>query len=287
MENIQRTVVGGKLQTELLLGLPFKTVPLTTLNEKFGIEASTTPAAGTWPKLGYFVIGDKGHTISTDSDGTAVPTPVPHQATDCALYNHLPFVLRDPSADLTAAQRANYCLRKFVNINGTRYVAYYGKRFSVATVSAIMQYVTVNGDQEVVTDWTPTSSNLNPTPPDLSNDGVNVIEGDYVNVSALCPLILNSVDRTELMNVALILYGKDDRAIISELGVCSGLDKTVSAQGPGSTTFDFVESIATQIHTHINTFIPMKYASEGISEKLDIGATDPLFVVSNTGTATT
>jgi hypothetical protein len=281
---ITRTAYGGFLQTTQLTGRPFTLVPNTTLNEKWGVQAGIIPPAPSVPFLDYFVIGNGGHKWSpvTTPSGQVIgkPEPVQHMATDAALYSQIPFVLREPANDLTPAQMAAYRLRIPQVFNGTNYIAYYAKVFDYTGVAPAMNLTTVNSDgSTTVTPFVPDSSNLNPTPPDLSSTGVNVVTGQYVTSSAKLPLNLTANDQQELLNVANIMYGDPELAIISEIGLCSGWDKTVAAGGSGQPTFNYTEAIAMQIVSFFNSFYAMEYADNGIQVLLDVGATEPLLKI--------
>lgn len=276
MDNIVRTVYSSYLQTCGLLKLPFELKPNTTLNEKFNIQSGVSPTADQIPTLGYFAIGNGGHKYVTGAGGISVPEPVQHRATDAALFNHLPFVLREPELDLSPAQRTNYALRKQVTYNGKSYWAYYLKRFTRDNVKAAMEYRVVNNGVTVTSPFVPNSSNLNPTPPDLNPSGVNVVTGDYVASTAKFELNLTEEDVAELLHVAEVMYDDDAYAIISEIGLCTGVDKIVGASGV-SGNFNFTEAIAVQIATFVSIHSAVKFSSNGVQILLDVGASEPLF----------
>lgn len=274
MENITRTAIGSLLQTYQLLGLNYRYVEKTTLNEKFEIQAGVIPAAGVNPSLRYYAIGNGGHRITTGADGIGLPDPIQHRTTDCALFNHLPFVLREPTNDLTAADRAKYALRREETYQNKRWIAYYLKRLDVSAVVPAMEYHAVTSSGEQVAPWVPDSSNLSPTPPVLNSEGVNVVTGDYVAITAKTTLSLTAQDATELLNVAKVIYDDDRYAIISEIGLCSGVDKPVTV---GQLTYS--EAIGVQVVAHYGAIYPMKYNQNGVDLLLDIGATEPLFAL--------
>ena len=275
MDNIVRTVYSSYLQTCGLLKLPFELKANTTLNEKFNVQAGVGPTPDQVPTLGYFGIGNGGHKYVTGAGGISVPEPVQHRATDAALFNHLPFVLREPELDLSPAQRSNYGLRKQVTFNGKAYWAYYLKRFTRDNVKAMMEYRVVNNGVTVTSPFVPNSSNLNPTPPDLNSSGVNVVSGDYVASTAKFELNLTEEDIAELLHVAKVMYDDDAYAIISEIALCTGVDKVVSA--PGVTgNFNFTEVIAAQVATFVSIHSAVKFSSNGIQILLDVGASEPL-----------
>jgi hypothetical protein len=280
MELITRTVYGASLQTSLLLNIPVDIKPNTTLNEKFGIFPTTFITQQDRPSMRYVAIGNGGHRSITGPEGISVPDPVQHTSTDAVLYKHLPFVLRDPANDLTPVQRANYGLRRVQSHDGKPYIAYYLKRLDYTTVVSKLDFKTVQeGGATTTSEFIPNSSNLEPIPPALSSTGVNVTTGNYISATAKIPFTLNESDIQELLDAATIIYGDDNYAIISEIALCSGVDKvlTIDAGQPGS--FNMNEVIGAQVVTFFNTFFSCKFDNKGIDILLDVGASEPLFVL--------
>lgn len=278
MEPITRSIFGSYLQTCLLLGLPFAVQANSTLNEKFGVQPGIYPDTTTVPRMRYYAIGNGGHSFTVGANGQTKPDPVQHLATDAALYNHLPFVLRTIDNDLTPTQQALYGLRRQETHGGLQYFAYYLKRMDFTSVVPAMQNVAVADGTSTTTAFAPTSANLNPTPPDLSSGGVNLLTGDYASASAEVDLNFTSWDITEFLNVANVLYGDDGYAIVSEIALVSGVDKVVTS--PAQTgTINFNEVIAAQVVSFVNTFFPAKYANNGNDMIFDIGSTEPLFKI--------
>jgi len=277
MELNTRTVYSAYLQTCMLTKRPFVMKPFTTLNERFDIQAGVAPATNDYPGLGFMVIGNGGHRMVTGAGGKTKPEPIQHLATDAAPYDPLPWVLRLPSEDLTSTERANYALRKEETYDGRTYIAYYARRLDFSTVVPVMQYITVdeNGDQ-TVTDFEPNNSNLFPTPQNLENTNVNVPTGTYVSASAKILIPVSAWEANELINVAQVKYADPDYAIISEVELVTGVNKTVSVSGP-SGTFNFNEVIAAQVASHVAAFYPVRFSRNGFEISLDVGATEPLF----------
>lgn len=276
MRTITRTIYGSALQTAMLLKLPYTVVPNTTLNEKFGIQANQVPEPGKLPSLAYFCIGNGGHRSVTGADGVPYTMPIKHRASDAALFNHLPFVLREVNDDLPPEQRQKYALRREEQHGGRRYYAYYLKRLDLSGVVNEMKHTTVIDGVSQTLPFTPTSANLNPTPPEISPTGINPTEGDYLTTTAVVEIRFTANDVAELVRVAEILYGNELMAVISEIGLCSGLDKVITAQGPGNTTFNFNEAIAVQIANHITSYYSMAYTNNGFDFQIEMGATEPL-----------
>jgi hypothetical protein len=281
MENITRTIYGSYLQTCMLLGLPFSMMESSTLNEKFGIQSGVAPTAGQYPKLKYYCIGNGGHELSIGAGGRTKTDPVQHKARDAALFSHLPFVLRELTDDLGPSQRAKYALRRVETHGGKQYAAYYARRIDYTGVNAEMQVVSVDAGVTTVTPFVATTSDLNPTPPDLSPEGVNLLTGEYTAASAVNTLPFDADDMIELLNVATVLYDDEGYAIISEVGLVSGEDKMVTSPAAGSGTINFNEAICAQVNSHINVLFAAPYNGNGIEIKLDVGATEPLFNLDN------
>ena len=281
MENITRTVYGATLQTATLLGKTPKIHPLSTLNTKFGIQADVLPTTLEVPVMKYMAIGIGGHTYTVGANGIPKPEPVQHRSRDAACYVHLPFVLREINNDLSVEQRKLYALRRPETIKGIAYYAYYVRRIPLDDAEIDVEYVTSNGDQEIPSPFEPDSGDLNPTPPVIGNTGVNTVTNDYLQVTSKLDLSLNAFDVTELKNVARVLYDDENFSIVSEVAMCSGVDKQVNTTGPGNSTISFNEAIGVQIVSHINAFYPLQFSPSGVEIIVDAGASEPLFQLTN------
>lgn len=276
MRIITRTVYGSLVQTSLLLDLPFEPEPNSTLNEKFDIEPGVYPDPGVTPRIGYYCIGNGGHQIRVGSDAIPYPVPVNHRASDAALFNHIPFVIREVDNDLTISQRAKYALRRAETHNGKNYFAYYLKRIDTNNVNSIMNLTTVQNGVENTVPFIPGNDNLNPEPPEMPATGVITTDGDYLSASAIMPVDFTEEDVSELINVSQVLYNNKNRAVISEVGLCTGVDKTVVGSAGGSGQFNYKEAISVQIASHITGFYPVGYTNKGFELQLEAGATEPL-----------
>jgi len=274
MRIITRTLNGASCQTALLLGLPYTLEPDSTLNEKFDIEKDAT-LNGTVPWVKYFCIGDNGHRVITGADGIPYTSPINHRASDAALFHHLPFLLRERDSDLTIDQREAYALRKEITVNGIVYIAYYLKRIDVSRVALALQHTSVVDGNATITPFTYDNTNLNPSHPELPNTGVITTDGNYLTSSAIISVLLTENDVSELVNVATILYENEQRALISEIGLCSGVDRVVTAQG-ATGPFNYREAIGVQIATFITGYYPVGYTNKGFELQIEAGATEPM-----------
>ena len=277
MEHVTRTVYGSFLQTCMKLGIPHTIPPYTTLNEKLGIQSGVMPSPGVYPTVGYFAIGNKGHQTQIGADGIGLNVAAQHRATDAALFNQMPFVLRSVNDDLTSAERANYALRRVETHGGEQYVAYYLRRIVKTGIVAGMQYRANVDGTIVVTPFVPTADNLNPTPVEIPSGGVGTVSGDFVTVMADTDVGLTAWEVAEFLRVAEIIYGDSNYAIISEIALCSGVDKVVTITPSVGVPFNFNEAIGVQITTHIAVLNLASSSNDGIARILGLGTNDPLF----------
>ncbi len=274
MELVTRTVYGSKLQTAMLLGRPVVIDQNSTLNERFSVQADSQLADTEYPRMKFMCIGNGGHKVVNGADNIPYTKMHQHSPSDAASFKPLPFVLRQVSQDLTPTERAKYAMRCVQTYNGESYYAYYLKRLDMANIVVKMQKRTVQDGQTNSVDFVPTSANLVPTPQELANAGSNALIANYLTVSALLNLSLTQADCNELLNVSRIMYGDDNLAIISEVGLVSGSDKVI----PLTDNSNFRESIASQIVSHIGAFHQVKYTANGITGVFDVGTNEPMLV---------
>lgn len=272
---VTRTIYGADLQKHLTLNKPYTILENTTLNEKFSIGIDEALPLDTMPSLGYFAIGDKGHRVRTGSDGISYTSPVNHRATDAALFHHLPFILRLEDEDISMTRRAQYGLRRVEIHNGERYVAYYLKRIDTSTATSQLLKTRVQDGTTSSVEFIPSSDNLNPEPPELPNSGVIDTEGNYLSTSSILSIHFDEFDVEELVNVARVLYDNEERALVSEIGLCSGLDKVVSTDSING-SFNYTEALGVQILTFITGYYPVGFTNQGFTFQIDVGATEPL-----------
>lgn len=294
MNSIIRTVWGAQLQTSQLLGIPMPGLTNSTLNETLTCNAGLTLLPTDKPIVRYVAIGNGGHSMQPGVGGMALPKPILHRSTDVTLFNHLPFVLRLPANDLTTIQAANYRMRMVVNVlNGvirpgpapagtvaTTYIAYYLKALDVSLVTNQMMYNSVVNGATTTSAYIPPVSGLVPVPTVIPNNGVNVTSGDYLTVSAQVPFIMTQADAAEFLNVCTIVYNDPNYAIISEIAICSGVDKAVTNNIAGSalTSLTYNDLGSCQVVSFISTFFAMQFNNTGIDFTIDIGATEPLWL---------
>ena len=278
MENITRTVYSAHLQTCQLLQLPYLPLVNTTLNEKFNVNVRMTLNPGEIPAAKYMAIGRGGVSLSIGNDNTPVLTPMQHQPTDAALFDHIPFILRPVTDDLSSEDRLKYRLRVIRSFGGVSYACYYLKVLDLSSTTVELNNIVVNNNTTTITTFTPTLANLNPTPAPLVSEGQNITTGEYVSASAVTPFNLTSDDINEILNSCQIMYNNTNYALISELGVCSGIDRIISGNFNG-TTSSYTEVGVAQIMSFVNVFYAASFANSGIDLELDIGNTEPMLAL--------
>lgn len=276
MKIITRTIWGSQLQNSLLLGLPHRPVPNSTLNERFDIQAGVMPSANENPFVRYLAIGNGGHRNMVGADGAPYTAPVNHRASDASLFRPMPFVLREVTNDLTVTERTKYALRKAENHNGRNYFAYYLRRLDLSNTIPELQHTTVVDGVSSTVPYASTSANLNPTQPNTPPTGVISTTGNYLSTSAIVPVLFTEKDVQEFIEVAKIMYDNEYMAVISELAFCSGVDKDVTGVGVGSASFTYKEAIAVQVATFITAYYSMGFTNRGFDFQVELGATEPM-----------
>lgn len=276
MRKITRTIYGADLQTSLLLDMPYTVDPHSTLNERFGIRADETLSEDEMPRVRYFCIGNRGHTMTVGSENIPYTLPLPHKATDAGLFGPFPFVLRRPANDLSVFQRERYALRKEIQVNGNNYIAYYLKRIDFSSVEKMKQILVKTDGEFQTSDFEPSEEHLRPTPPNANTDGPQTAMGSYLSISAIVEVLFDESDVAELVNVAKVLYDNEYKAVISEIGMCSGVDRVMETVGP-SGSFNYNEAIAVQIVSHITGYYPLGFGNQGFKLEVEAGAVEPLY----------
>ena len=288
MENSIRTINGAVFQSAIAIGKQPSIKPNSTLNQKlnifpeevFNAEPLTVKEI---PRIQYVVIGNKGHRITLDGDQEPDVIDQQHLARDSGLYNEIPWVLREVTDDLTPAERLKFRLRKLQTFNGKNYIAYYARVIDYTnTVPQAEHMVKINngGDrvQFDVKPFTNTSSDLNPTPPLLDNNGVIITSGDFLRATAKATISLTPSDVNEILEACKIIYGSYNKAVISEIGYCYGVDKPLQGNFNG-TIMTYTDVIGCTIHTYSTYFARLRDATDGIDITVNIGCTEPLYKV--------
>lgn len=277
MELVQRSIFAAHLQTCKLLNRPFTILENSTLNQKFDVFASDTPALNEYPSLKYAAIGNKGVDYEIGTNNYILTKPVSHLPRHSSLYNFIPFIVRPINNDLTSTERAQYRMRVITAIGGVQYAFYYLRVLNLDNVIPSVEMRNVNDTVITSSVFSPTLSDLSPTPPVVSNVNLNNPNGDYLVSTAKINFTLSATDISEIMDACSLIYGDSRYAVISEIALCTGIDKV--QQGVfGSTTAPYTESIVTQIASYIHQYHALTSNTTGVDILFDLGSVEPISV---------
>lgn len=268
-----RTMLGEYLQLVKWGNLQYTMEPNTTLNELFDVLPGVSPEPGVVPSIKYLTLGNLGHRFVIEDDQSAAPDPVRHNPRDAACFNHIPFALREVTNDFPPDVQKLYCLRVNETHNNKQYVAYYGYRLDLSTSRARIQRVITRDGQETQPDYKYTSENLHPTRPTADFNGATAANGIQYAATAMMRLSLDARVIEEIVNAYQIRTGSPRSPFISELALCSGIDKTVPI--PGASSGSYLEAIACQVNVFLSTAVSLGHFREGIDLTLDLGASEP------------
>jgi hypothetical protein len=273
--SVTRTAYGVYLQTVKTLGIPFNLIANTTLNERLNIQPGVKPAVNEIPNMRYLAIGNLGHVTVKADDGSDETIPVPHRSNDAGAYGLVPFVLREITNDLPANRRGMYGLRRQEQHFGKQYFAYYLRRIDMTNVVPQLQQIEVIDGVETVTQYVPTSDDLNPTRPSISNSGVILGSDRSISASAILQVKLTAEDVAEILAAHKIRTGSSRSPVLSEMLLCSGVDRTVAGPSSSGANFNYLETIAVQVNVFIGTNHSLGYASNGATFTFDVGGVEP------------
>lgn len=229
--NSQRTLYGVDLALHALLNIPYKVLPNTSLNEKFGILTNSTVPAGTYPTLKYWAIGTGGNSIVDTGTGFNYSE---HGSLDAALFNQIPFVMKRLADDVDATLKDKYRFRKVETIENEQYACYYLKLIpNMNLTDQFYQVVTKElPDKAKLSQLYLVDLNnpefLNPTPKDrlLNIDNLDATTLYY----KLAKLEFNlSEEEVEELKKVMDLR-KIERGQITEIAACTGIETTLDGR---------------------------------------------------------
>lgn len=276
MEHVTRTLRFSTLQSAMVRGAPYKWKPYTTLNEKFNVQPKIYPGSSVFPVLSYMAIGRGGMGMETGADGEIYPNILQHRSTDAALFNHMPFSLRLLNNDLPANRQSRYAMRQQVEYHGEMYWAYWLKRvdFTQADTEMFLKRI-IDGVPDIQS-YVYDSSNLTPTPVDMTDSGSNLLGGYNAVASTIIGITLDDFDIQEIRDASRIITRSSNRATISELALCSGATKQIQVPS-GSGTIAFNEAIGVEVATFIKAMYPLDFINKSFTDNLELGISEPLF----------
>jgi len=269
MKHSTKTIFLVDLQTTILTGRRYKTLPNTTLNEKFNIQPEIT-TLDTYPTIQYLAVGN-----GLSKEISAEESIIKHAVTDGALYNHVPFVIRPVDDDLLPADRAHYRLRNLITINNKEYVEYHLKKIDMENGENRITEVTVNEVANTLSLYNPRNyRSLRPLPLQINptkTDNKNYIKTNkYIMKMLQFHFTLTEKDLEELQNSIEIKFGGTVlfSRVLKELAVCSGVeynDEIAMAQ------IMYFKNIDIDVWTLLDT-------KETINDIVEIGGMEPLLL---------
>jgi hypothetical protein len=279
MESVVRTIYASHIQTNKFLKdhQPFTILPNSTLNQKFNLFPNEVNGANEIPSLGYIGIGNKGASYDIGADNYVLTKPIPHLPRHASLYNFIPFVAKPTDNDLAPADREKYRMRVITTISGKEYALYYLKKFDMSNVTCDVELRNVNDGVITTTPFTPQLSDLSPTPPTVSNTNLNNPNGDYLVSTAKLTFTLNQDEINNIIDACVLLYNDERYAVINEIALCTGIDRTLSGQF-GNTTAPYTEVVVAQVAAFISQYNALYRTTTSLTRVFDIGAVDPLLV---------
>ena len=275
-KNICRTALGIAIQASKLLKRPYSYARYTTLNEYYDINANAHLDLAESPDVKYFSIGRGGHRAHVDDTNTPVMDPISHEATHTGPYQGVPLVLRQLNDDLNAEYRARYALRRKETHNGVEYWAYYLKRLPEVNIPPEVIHDNTKDDITTSKVFVYTNDDLHPTPADLPAEGVVVTSSDIIRISSRVEISLTAFDVAEFYKVNKILFGSEQRSILSEILICAGVDKDVKIETSDSASVNFKEAVGVQVVTFVSTFVNLIDFNQGFRLAFELGAGEPL-----------
>lgn len=273
---VVHTVYGQALMTANALGLPHTIMEKTTLNEVFEIQAGAQLSPNERPVIRYYTIGYGAHDMVKEAGKPTKPDLSKHRPEDAGLFAPMPFVLRQLNNDLTATEREQYALRCKKNINGIDYIAYYAKRLNFDTAELKIVRDEVTDGVLNSAPFIPTSQNLYPKKPELPPRGITVASNVKLRNNVELMIHFTAQDAEELLNVSRIMFGDEDYAIVSEIGLCSGVDREITSTIQGGSPLKYKEVIGCQIAAHISVFRYVSETNLGFKTHFDMGSRTPL-----------
>jgi len=281
MKTTVTTIYGAFVQACQFFKQKFVLVPNTTLNEKLGFMAGVAPADNEMPSVQWVCIGNWGHRNVNGANGRPYTASNQHLPSDAGLYGMIPWVVRPINNDLTANEKKQYGGRIVKEHNGARLVLYYLRKVDTTTaVPAMTINVKING-QVSSKPFVPDASNLSPTPPVIQNGEVLEASGEYLAVKSVIDIIITAQEIEAIIEGCRILDDNEGLAIISEIGLVSGVPRQNSGQGAGGNNIQYDEVIAAQIVGILNTYYSLPAANSQIRETMTLGTSDPMLL--NTG----
>lgn len=268
VKSAQRTIYGTHLQLAQLMGYDYTIKPNTSLNEKFGIMTDYKLGKQQYPTLQYITIGNGSTSLIEPATGYTFNR---HSAADAALFNHIPFVIREKYDDLPFDQRVRYRFRKLITLENKEYYVYYLKKIDRVQYKDTFFKVMRLGDNDILSLLdTNTETFLNPRPKTKTEILTTLDDTKYIVMLCKIFLDMNKEDIQELKNVFEVF--KINSTVLTEIGLCTGVDLTTDGWG---------EAVAVQVAFHIDVNIDLSInfnQNKKLSRNIEIGGAEPYYL---------
>lgn len=264
-----KTVNYAELQLNKSLNRDHTLEANSTLNQKLSIQSGVNFNAGERPEVEYLCIGRGGVQYVSGDRNLLL-----HTVEDACFFEQMPFVMRETTNDLGPDERARYRLRVMENIGGKNYFVYYGLKVDLSTSIVNKELIDTTGGTENVSAWTSDASRQSPTPVSVdSSSGLPITTTNVsIKISASVEVVLTTEDIQNIIDAAEIKFGSPNKAIITEVGFCSGVDRNVtSTEGGVNVSYD--EVIGCQVAQFIADDINLITTSTSYTIKYGLGTT--------------
>jgi len=276
MVSTVNTIYATALQLANFRGVKYTPMVNTTLNEKFDILVDHTDIKETIhnPKLSCFAIGNGNiPSLKGDISNDSVLYHGVHKPIDGALFNHIPFILREAYKDISKFDRLKYRLRKEYILNNVKYYAYYLKVIPEDNFeSKIYKIKTQDGHNPGITLFNSIDSSILAPKPITEPTDIYSNTINYISITDQARLRLDENELKEIYDAMKILGIPDDKNIINEIALCTGSDVT-----------NPIDQSTEIINAQIALFLDVDYdinilMSEGdiLDRTIEIGGMEPL-----------
>lgn len=203
------------------IGVMFKPLANTTLNEKFDHHPDILPLKNEYPTINYFSIGVGGDERVSGINSYRYSE---HSAINGALFNHIPFLLKTLDDDISAEEQSRYRFKKKIVVDGIDYHAYYLKIIETKKHADFYYEIVSNNGHSLAMYNNNNEDILNPKPIDKQLH-IDNTETKYITALYKLYFTLSKNEIDELLSVIKIL--KLDIRHITEIGVCSGIERVI------------------------------------------------------------
>ncbi len=306
MSIITQTIYSRALAMQRKIGKPYDPLPLSTINELLANSRAVPwlPQNGNAAKevyaeydsaqdtnsmvMKYLMVGNNGHrTVYGENLHAGMPAPIDWAANNGGFYSALPLKIVPMDTPLSPSERAKYRMRIPLEIGGSLYESFWAMVIDFPNNAP--EYRTYRKEKNVIVDsalWAPSIDNLLPQHPtgDLTQDKT------HISVTQPYNAVLSTSMINDIVEACVLLFGRPEAAVISEIAACHGVDKPVTARhgvdgGTASSIQSglFFETVAMQIDTHISLVQPISYNHTGFGVDLQVGGGVPLYPTSSNG----